>query len=64
MVINVVFVTESIRTSVVDGQFPAKSERSKSYDEGLDDYREGKVSVLYVHLLISSLSVHVFKNID
>ncbi|XP_053116639.1 rho GTPase-activating protein 21 isoform X4 [Hemicordylus capensis] len=39
---------ESIRTSVPDSQFPAKSERSKSYDEGLDDYREGKVSITHV----------------
>ncbi|XP_061441830.1 rho GTPase-activating protein 21 isoform X2 [Rhineura floridana] len=42
---------ESIRTSVLDGQFPAKSERSKSYDEGLDDYREGKVSIKHVSSL-------------
>lgn len=35
-------ITESIRTSVLDDQFPAKNERSKSYDEGLDDYKEGK----------------------
>ncbi|XP_066485101.1 rho GTPase-activating protein 21 isoform X2 [Tiliqua scincoides] len=42
---------ESIRTSVMDGAFPAKSERSKSYDEGLDDYREGKVSIKHVSSL-------------
>ncbi|XP_053215597.1 rho GTPase-activating protein 21 isoform X1 [Podarcis raffonei] len=42
---------ESIRTSVLDGQFPAKSERSKSYDEGLDDYREGKMSIKHVSSL-------------
>ncbi|XP_042328209.1 rho GTPase-activating protein 21 isoform X1 [Sceloporus undulatus] len=42
---------ESIRASVVDGQFPAKSERSKSYDEGLDDYREGKVAIKHVSSL-------------
>nr|XP_056713645.1 rho GTPase-activating protein 21 isoform X2 [Euleptes europaea] len=39
---------ESIRISIQDGQFAAKSERSKSYDEGLDDYREGKVSLKHV----------------
>ncbi|XP_063159581.1 rho GTPase-activating protein 21 isoform X1 [Candoia aspera] len=39
---------ESIRTSVLDDQFPAKSERSKSYDEGLDDYREGKLAIKHV----------------
>ncbi|XP_044281145.1 rho GTPase-activating protein 21 isoform X2 [Varanus komodoensis] len=39
---------ESIRTSILDSQFPAKNERSKSYDEGLDDYREGKVSIKHV----------------
>ncbi|XP_039213617.1 rho GTPase-activating protein 21 isoform X3 [Crotalus tigris] len=36
---------ESIRTSVLDDQFPAKNERSKSYDEGLDDYKEGKRAI-------------------
>ncbi|XP_054847067.1 rho GTPase-activating protein 21 [Eublepharis macularius] len=39
---------ESIRISVQDGQIATKSERSKSYDEGLDDYREGKVSIKHV----------------
>lgn len=34
------FVLESIRPSVLDSQPAAKTERSKSYDEGLDDYRE------------------------
>uniref|UniRef100_A0A6J0UGK0 Rho GTPase-activating protein 21 isoform X1 n=2 Tax=Pogona vitticeps TaxID=103695 RepID=A0A6J0UGK0_9SAUR len=42
---------ESIRTSIVDVQFPAKSERSKSYDEGLDDYKEGKVAIKHVSSL-------------
>ncbi|XP_058036507.1 rho GTPase-activating protein 21 isoform X3 [Ahaetulla prasina] len=36
---------ESIRTSDLDDQFPAKNERSKSYDEGLDDYKEGKRAI-------------------
>ncbi|KAG8138882.1 hypothetical protein E2320_001664, partial [Naja naja] len=36
---------ESIRTSVLDDQFPGKNERSKSYDEGLDDYKEGKRAI-------------------
>ncbi|XP_068790664.1 rho GTPase-activating protein 21 isoform X5 [Struthio camelus] len=31
---------ESIRPSVLDSQPATKTERSKSYDEGLDDYRE------------------------
>ncbi|XP_067418483.1 rho GTPase-activating protein 21 isoform X2 [Emydura macquarii macquarii] len=40
---------ESIRPSILDGQSPAKTERSKSYDEGLDDYREeGKLSIKHV----------------
>ncbi|XP_062983665.1 rho GTPase-activating protein 21 isoform X2 [Elgaria multicarinata webbii] len=42
---------ESIRTSVLEGQFPAKSERSKSYDEGLDDYREEKMTIKHVSSL-------------
>ncbi|XP_060638392.2 rho GTPase-activating protein 21 isoform X3 [Anolis sagrei] len=42
---------ETIRASIVDGQFPTKSERSKSYDEGLDDYREGKVAIKHVSSL-------------
>uniref|UniRef100_A0A670YE94 Rho GTPase activating protein 21 n=1 Tax=Pseudonaja textilis TaxID=8673 RepID=A0A670YE94_PSETE len=36
---------ESIRTSVLDEQFPGKNERSKSYGEGLDDYKEGKGAI-------------------
>uniref|UniRef100_A0A8D0HMX4 Rho GTPase activating protein 21 n=1 Tax=Sphenodon punctatus TaxID=8508 RepID=A0A8D0HMX4_SPHPU len=40
---------ESIRASVLDNQFQGKTERSKSYDEGLDDYREeGKSSIKHV----------------
>ncbi|XP_035401113.1 rho GTPase-activating protein 21 isoform X2 [Cygnus atratus] len=35
---------ESIRTSVLDSQPATKPERSKSYDEGLDDYREEEKS--------------------
>uniref|UniRef100_A0A8C8RUD9 Rho GTPase-activating protein 21 n=1 Tax=Pelusios castaneus TaxID=367368 RepID=A0A8C8RUD9_9SAUR len=43
---------ESIRPSILDGQSPAKPERSKSYDEGLDDYREeGKLSIKHVSSL-------------
>uniref|UniRef100_A0A8C5S6I6 Rho GTPase activating protein 21 n=1 Tax=Laticauda laticaudata TaxID=8630 RepID=A0A8C5S6I6_LATLA len=36
---------ESIRTSVLDDQFSGKNERSKSYGEGLDDYKEGKGAI-------------------
>ncbi|XP_060540271.1 rho GTPase-activating protein 21 isoform X3 [Pantherophis guttatus] len=36
---------ESIRTSDLDDQLPAKNERSKSYSEGLDDYKEGKRAI-------------------
>ncbi|XP_077160151.1 rho GTPase-activating protein 21 isoform X2 [Paroedura picta] len=39
---------ECLRTDVEDGQVITKNERSKSYDEGLDDYREGKVSLKHV----------------
>ncbi|XP_035172425.1 rho GTPase-activating protein 21 isoform X4 [Oxyura jamaicensis] len=35
---------ESIRPSVLDSQPATKPERSKSYDEGLDDYREEEKS--------------------
>ncbi|XP_050794935.1 rho GTPase-activating protein 21 isoform X1 [Gopherus flavomarginatus] len=43
---------ESIRPSILDGQSPAKTERSKSYDEGLDDYKEeGKLSIKHVSSL-------------
>ncbi|XP_064906834.1 rho GTPase-activating protein 21 isoform X3 [Columba livia] len=43
---------ESIRPSVLDSQPAAKTERSKSYDEGLDDYREeGKSSIKHVSSL-------------
>uniref|UniRef100_A0A8B9UW20 Rho GTPase-activating protein 21 n=1 Tax=Anas zonorhyncha TaxID=75864 RepID=A0A8B9UW20_9AVES len=35
---------ESIRPSVLDSQPTTKPERSKSYDEGLDDYREEEKS--------------------
>ncbi|XP_054246246.1 rho GTPase-activating protein 21 isoform X2 [Indicator indicator] len=43
---------ESIRPSVLDSQSAAKTERSKSYDEGLDDYREeGKSSIKHVSSL-------------
>uniref|UniRef100_A0A8C6YYI9 Rho GTPase activating protein 21 n=1 Tax=Nothoprocta perdicaria TaxID=30464 RepID=A0A8C6YYI9_NOTPE len=43
---------ESIRPSVLDSQPAIKTERSKSYDEGLDDYREeGKVSIKHVSSL-------------
>ncbi|XP_060104334.1 rho GTPase-activating protein 21 isoform X1 [Heteronotia binoei] len=39
---------ECLRTDIEDDQFTSKNERSKSYDEGLDDYREGKVSLKHV----------------
>ncbi|XP_054674533.1 rho GTPase-activating protein 21 isoform X4 [Grus americana] len=43
---------ESIRPSVLDSQPAVKTERSKSYDEGLDDYREeGKSSIKHVSSL-------------
>ncbi|KAM9575466.1 rho GTPase-activating protein 21 isoform 4-T6 [Guaruba guarouba] len=43
---------ESIRPSVLDSQPATKTERSKSYDEGLDDYREeGKSSIKHVSSL-------------
>ncbi|XP_061207469.1 rho GTPase-activating protein 21 isoform X4 [Neopsephotus bourkii] len=43
---------ESIRPSALDSQPSAKTERSKSYDEGLDDYREeGKSSIKHVSSL-------------
>ncbi|XP_027514535.1 rho GTPase-activating protein 21 isoform X1 [Corapipo altera] len=43
---------ESMRPSVLDSQPAAKTERSKSYDEGLDDYREeGKSSIKHVSSL-------------
>lgn len=37
---NFCLFVESIRPSVLDSQPATKTERSKSYDEGLDDYRE------------------------
>ncbi|XP_050176556.1 rho GTPase-activating protein 21 isoform X2 [Myiozetetes cayanensis] len=43
---------ESMRPIVLDSQPAAKTERSKSYDEGLDDYREeGKSSIKHVSSL-------------
>uniref|UniRef100_A0A8B9P206 Rho GTPase-activating protein 21 n=1 Tax=Apteryx owenii TaxID=8824 RepID=A0A8B9P206_APTOW len=43
---------ESIRPSILDSQPATKTERSKSYDEGLDDYREeGKSSIKHVSSL-------------
>ncbi|XP_062489583.1 rho GTPase-activating protein 21 isoform X4 [Pezoporus occidentalis] len=43
---------ESIRPSALDSQPAAKTERSKSYDEGLDDYREeGKSTIKHVSSL-------------
>ncbi|XP_054027393.1 rho GTPase-activating protein 21 [Dryobates pubescens] len=43
---------ESMRPSVLDSQPAAKTERSKSYDEGLDDYREeGKSAIKHVSSL-------------
>ncbi|XP_059585069.1 rho GTPase-activating protein 21 isoform X4 [Alligator mississippiensis] len=43
---------ESIRPSTLDGQPAPKTERSKSYDEGLDDYREErKLSIKHVSSL-------------
>ncbi|KAM6373374.1 LOW QUALITY PROTEIN: rho GTPase-activating protein 21 [Alca torda] len=42
---------ESIGPSVLDSQPAPKTERSKSYDEGLDDYREGKSSIKHVSSL-------------
>ncbi|KAL8165056.1 UNVERIFIED_CONTAM: Rho GTPase-activating protein 21 [Gekko kuhli] len=36
---------ECLRTDIQDDQLITKNERSKSYDEGLDDYKEGKVSL-------------------
>ncbi|KAM8811795.1 rho GTPase-activating protein 21 [Eudromia elegans] len=43
---------ESLRPSVLDSQPATKTERSKSYDEGLDDYREeGKSSIKHVSSL-------------
>ncbi|XP_070600274.1 rho GTPase-activating protein 21-like [Erythrolamprus reginae] len=41
---------ELIRTSVLDYQFPAKNERSKSYD-GLDDYKKGKRAIKHEPIL-------------
>lgn len=38
------FLIESIRPSVLDSQPATKPERSKSYDEGLDDYRDEEKS--------------------
>jgi hypothetical protein len=35
-----IFITESVGPPSLDGQPNSKTERSKSYDEGLDDYRE------------------------
>ncbi|XP_071416222.1 rho GTPase-activating protein 21 isoform X4 [Pithys albifrons albifrons] len=43
---------ESMRPCVLDSQPAPKTERSKSYDEGLDDYREeGKSSIKHVSSL-------------
>jgi hypothetical protein len=33
-------IAESVGPPSLDGQHSSKTERSKSYDEGLDDYRE------------------------
>lgn len=54
IIIITLFLIDSLRLTIIESDSGTKTERSKSYDEGLDNYREENTG----YVLLTQITAH------